>query len=445
MSATTSAAGSTPPANDGWAILAAPPGHRDLAVARYWDDSRARSRRRRAARRRPALLARGGARLSVALAAVALGGPAAGTAVAATDAAAQSPAHGPVARRQRPAVRALQRALHITADGAFGPGTQRAVRAFQRAHDLRSPAAPTRPRRRPSASATARPRRAATRPAPAASRSRSRAARSSACSEGSTSAPTARSARARAPRCAATSAPTACPPTGAPTRRCSTTWASTPGPGTEQPASAPAPAAGVRAAVDAARVEGRLALQLGRDRARRVRLLGPGDVGDAQGRHQRAAHELRPVRDRQRRVARQDPGGDLVFFDTNGAGASDVGMATGAKTAVSATTHGVMTHAILSGYGARLRGRAPRRRLMLTAARRAGACRGRPTCPPGRRRQRVGGHDVLGQLVGARLVEVDLARRTPPCRCATVARAASRRARRASSTAASSSSAARPG
>jgi cell wall-associated NlpC family hydrolase len=42
--------------------------------------------------------------------------------------------------------------------------------------------------------------------------------------------------------------------------------------------------------------------------------------------------------------------GDLVFFNTAGSGASDVGIATSATTAVSATTHGVMTHPIRSGY-----------------------------------------------------------------------------------------------
>src|SRR5262249_28034592 len=42
--------------------------------------------------------------------------------------------------------------------------------------------------------------------------------------------------------------------------------------------------------------------------------------------------------------------GDLVFFNTAGSGASDVGIATGPTSAVSATTHGVMTHSINSGY-----------------------------------------------------------------------------------------------
>jgi cell wall-associated NlpC family hydrolase len=46
--------------------------------------------------------------------------------------------------------------------------------------------------------------------------------------------------------------------------------------------------------------------------------------------------------------------GDLVFFDTDGSGASHVGIATGPGSVISATTHGVMEHAIGGGYwGAR--------------------------------------------------------------------------------------------
>jgi peptidoglycan DL-endopeptidase CwlO len=42
--------------------------------------------------------------------------------------------------------------------------------------------------------------------------------------------------------------------------------------------------------------------------------------------------------------------GDLVFFDTDGAGASHVGIALSAETAISATSHGVMEHPLTTGY-----------------------------------------------------------------------------------------------
>jgi peptidoglycan hydrolase-like protein with peptidoglycan-binding domain len=42
--------------------------------------------------------------------------------------------------------------------------------------------------------------------------------------------------------------------------------------------------------------------------------------------------------------------GDLVFFDTAGAGPSDVGIATSNATVISSTTHGVMEHTISGAY-----------------------------------------------------------------------------------------------
>ena len=42
--------------------------------------------------------------------------------------------------------------------------------------------------------------------------------------------------------------------------------------------------------------------------------------------------------------------GDLVFFDSAGAGASHVGLAISPTTVVSATNHGVMTHPIFDAY-----------------------------------------------------------------------------------------------
>jgi cell wall-associated NlpC family hydrolase len=50
-------------------------------------------------------------------------------------------------------------------------------------------------------------------------------------------------------------------------------------------------------------------------------------------------------------VARSDiRRGDLVFFDSFGAGASHVGLAVSPTTAVSATSHGVMTHPVFDAY-----------------------------------------------------------------------------------------------
>jgi peptidoglycan DL-endopeptidase CwlO len=42
--------------------------------------------------------------------------------------------------------------------------------------------------------------------------------------------------------------------------------------------------------------------------------------------------------------------GDLVFFNTDGGGASHVGIATSNSTVISATTHGVMEHSISGTY-----------------------------------------------------------------------------------------------
>jgi cell wall-associated NlpC family hydrolase len=42
--------------------------------------------------------------------------------------------------------------------------------------------------------------------------------------------------------------------------------------------------------------------------------------------------------------------GDLVFFSTDGPGASHVGIATSATTAISATSHGVMEHSTVDSY-----------------------------------------------------------------------------------------------
>jgi cell wall-associated NlpC family hydrolase len=122
-----------PAVDDGWAVLAQPPGLRDLALPDHWDFSLGRSRRRREARRSK-LCTFGVQRASAALAALTVTTSAVAV-VGAEPAAAASigmlhkGSHGPD-------VAALQAKLGVAADGAFGPITRRAVKNFQRDHGL---------------------------------------------------------------------------------------------------------------------------------------------------------------------------------------------------------------------------------------------------------------------------------------------------------------------
>jgi cell wall-associated NlpC family hydrolase len=331
MSATTSAAGSILPANDGAAIPTVPPGRCDLALAGHPADPCARSR----ARRRPVLLARGGARLWIARAAVALGGPATGVALAGTEVSvAQSPA-GDLSRGDRgPAVRALQRALHVRSDGVFGRRTERALRAYQRRHGL--PVTGRADARTRSAlglddAATLSPRRI-----------KWMQRRLDVRADGVIG------PRTRAALCAFEQ-DHGLPVDGRPDHKVLAALAQEPRVG-DQPLSAPAPAAGVQVAVKAALSKVGSPYSSG--------ATGPSafDCSGLVTWAMRMAGISVPRTSYAQfgigaRVARAEiQPGDLVFFDTSGPGASDVGMATGARTAVSATTHGVMTHAIFSGY-----------------------------------------------------------------------------------------------
>ena len=101
----------------------------ELANHSAWLESARRSHARRAEARRARRRRRGG-RSGAAVAALALT-LAAGGAVAAERTGGASPAPG-VASWSASTVKAVQRALRITVDGAYGPQTRRAVRRFQR-------------------------------------------------------------------------------------------------------------------------------------------------------------------------------------------------------------------------------------------------------------------------------------------------------------------------
>jgi cell wall-associated NlpC family hydrolase len=124
--------------DDGWAIRAQPPGLRDLGCPDLWERSLERSlRRREAAARRGVVYRSRGALVSAALMTATLVAPAREAAHAQATTATGA-ATGLLLRSgsRGPAVAAAQRALGLSADGVFGPQTRQAVLAFQAAHGL---------------------------------------------------------------------------------------------------------------------------------------------------------------------------------------------------------------------------------------------------------------------------------------------------------------------
>jgi cell wall-associated NlpC family hydrolase len=307
---------------------------RDLARHDLWEESLERSLRRRAAGPPAGPLRRQGARGAALLAAATLSSTP--IAVAATRAAATELHVG----SRGAAVRALQRALGVEADGVFGPQTRAALRRAQRSHGL--PATGTLD------AATAQALGLRTGSAPRAqtpafdSATIEAAQRKLGVTADGIIGPQTRAAVSTFER--EQGLPVDGRLDAAVLQRLGVSSAT-------QPSAAPVqPAAGVAGAVAAARSEIGSPYSSG--------AAGPSAF-DCSGlvvwaMRQAGISMPRTSFDQYRTgtaiTRSQIQPGDLVFFNTAGAGASDVGIATSPTSVVSATTHGVREHAIFDSY-----------------------------------------------------------------------------------------------
>jgi cell wall-associated NlpC family hydrolase len=331
---------------DGWAILAEPPGVRDLEDPRYWETSLDRSLRRRGTRPvrfsgRPQL------QVAAVLAVAALAGP------AAAGASTLDLSRG----ASGDAVRRLQIKLGIAADGAFGSQTEAAVRAFQGSHGLPvtglvgpltraalgvGGAAPTPSGEdvSPSTTVTA-----------SASQVRAVQRRLGVAADGVVGPQT----RAAIKAFESAHGLPAHGDLDAATLNAvgiGGTTTTTAGQTDGTPTAPPAPATSSQAAtaVQAATSKVGSSYSYG--------ATGPSSFdcsGLVMWALRQAGVSVPHSSFAQYGLGQSVSGdqiqaGDLVFFNTAGSGASDVGIATGPTTAVSATSHGVMTHSIRSGY-----------------------------------------------------------------------------------------------
>ena len=324
--------------DDEWAIRALPPGHRDLGCHELWERSLARSLRRReaAAARRCVAYKGKGALVSAAVLTATLVAPA-GQAARAQGTTAAGAAAGLLLRTgsRGPSVAAAQRALGISADGVFGPQTRHAVLAFQAAHGLAVDGVigPI--------TASALGLGGTPVGAPAPDRSTTIAVqRALGVPADGVYGPVTRAAVRRFQQAHGLAVDGVVGPQ---------TLAALGLSGAGATPTAP-PGAGAGAAVAAARSK------LGAPYVR----AGTGPNGfDCSGLTQwamaqagislpRTSYAQFGVGTPVERNAIQP--GDLVFFDADGPGASHVGIATSASTAISATTHGVREHAISDAY-----------------------------------------------------------------------------------------------
>ncbi|HET6509263.1 MAG TPA: peptidoglycan-binding protein [Baekduia sp.] len=341
--------------DDRFAIFADPPGVRDLALPDLWERSLSRSRRRReaAAAKIIALPKTATARISAALIAagvVGQTGPLLGAAQAAT----------PTTTTSHLSIRAIQQALGLTADGVMGPRTLKAIKRFQRAHGLVTDGIVGPLTRAAMAGGAGSASTASIGGASGIDRSvpagtaRAVQEKLGLVADGVFGPQTRNAVRAFQAAHGlevdgvvgpATLAALGVSGEAATTRTVNATDAA------ETTTSTPAPAgSGVQAAVAAAMSKVGSPYSYGS--------TGPSSF-DCSGLTSWAMRQAGISIPRTSfaqygtgtAVSRSNiQAGDLVFFNTAGPGASDVGLATGPTTVVSATTHGVMNHAIFDSY-----------------------------------------------------------------------------------------------
>jgi cell wall-associated NlpC family hydrolase len=328
--------------DDRFAIFADPPGVRDLALPELWERSIARSRRRRAAAAAKviALPKTATARISAALIAagvVGQGGPLVGAAQAATTTTAGA--------TPSDAVRAVQQALGVAADGVMGPQTRKAIKHFQRAHGLVADGVvgPLTRAALDGGAASA----ASVRSALPAATTRAVQAKLGLAADG-VFGPQTRKAVKRFQRAHGLQADGVAGPATLGALGVSGSTAS-PRSAAATEASAPS-GSGVATAVSAALSKVGAPYSYGSTGPSSFDCSGltswaMRQAGIAIPRTSFAQYGIGSAVSKANIQA-----GDLVFFNTAGPGASDVGIATSATTVVSATTHGVMNHAIFDAY-----------------------------------------------------------------------------------------------